>query len=143
MQYCRDVRFDLTPWRWRGTLEGPRAQIGMKARYLVAILVGAAAMQANVSALTTPKESDGPIRLLSCVVSGNGTLEAEVDNQSDDAMSCYIRCNYEIGEKTFSHGFQATIPKHFNGRVGGFDTQGGRAGSYSGDVGACTKSPAR
>jgi hypothetical protein len=114
----------------------------MKARYGVAVLVAAAAMQADVSALTTPRESDGPIRLLACVVSGNGTLAAEVDNQSDDAMSCYIHCNYELGEKTFSHGFQATIPRHFNGRVGGFDTQGGRAGSYSGDVGNCTKTSA-
>jgi hypothetical protein len=114
----------------------------MKARYVLAVLVAAALTQTDVSALATPKESDGPIRLLSCVVSGNGTLEAEVDNQSDDAMSCYIRCNYEIGEKTFSHGFQATIPKRFNGRVGGFDTSGGKAGSYSGDVGTCTKTSA-
>jgi hypothetical protein len=114
----------------------------MNSRLILGVLVAVAAIQADVSALNTPKESDGPIRLLSCVVSGNGKLEAEVDNQSEDAMSCYIRCNYEIGGKTFSHGFQATIPKRFNGRVGGFDTSGGKAGSYSGDVGTCTKTSA-
>jgi hypothetical protein len=111
----------------------------MKMRYVLAGMAAIFAIRTDVYALTTPKESDGPIRLLSCVVSGTGNLEAEVDNQSDDAMSCYIRCNYEIGGKTFSHGFQATIPKRFNGRVGGFDTSGGKAGSYSGDVGTCTK----
>ena len=120
----------------------PGLKTGMKSRHLLAALAAIFAIRADVYALNTPKESDGPIRLLSCVVSGNGTLEAEVDNQSDDAMSCYIRCNYEIGGKTFSHGFEVTIPKRFNGRVGGFDTSGGKAGNYSGDVGTCTKTSA-
>jgi hypothetical protein len=111
----------------------------MKARHSLAALAALAATQADVRALTPPSESDGPVRLLNCVVSPGGTLEAEVDNQSDEAMSCNIRCNYEFGGKTFSHWFEVTVPKRFTGRVGEFDTSNGKPGSYSGDVGTCKK----
>jgi len=94
---------------------------------------------ADVYGLTPPSDSDGPIRLLNCVVSAGGILEAEVDSQSDDAMSCNIQCNYELAGKTLSHWFEARIPAHFNGRVGKFDTAGGKPGSYSGEVGTCRK----
>ena len=114
----------------------------MKAPIAMASLVATVVLQADVSALTPPKESDGPIRLLACVVSAQGLLEAEVDNQSDDAMGCYIRCNYVVGEQTFTRGFEVTIPARFNGRVGHFDTAGGKAGSYSGEVGSCRKTSA-
>ena len=114
----------------------------MNTRHRLAALVALAAAQSTIPALTPPSKSDGPIRLLSCVVSPNGTLEAEVDNSSDAAMSCNIRCNYAIGETTFSHWFEVSIPARFNGRVGRFDTTGGKAGNYSGDVGTCTKVPA-
>jgi hypothetical protein len=96
-----------------------------------------------VFALNPPSDSDGPVRLLSCVVSPNGVLEAEVESQSDDALSCNIHCNYEFGEKPFTHWFEATIPKRFMGRVGHFDTNGGRAGNFSGEVGTCRKTEAR
>lgn len=101
-----------------------------------------AATQADVSALTPPSKSDGPIRLLSCIVSPSGILEAEVDNTSESAMSCNIRCNYDIGGQTFSQWLEVSIPARFNGRVGRFDTSGAKAGSYSGDVGTCTKTSA-
>ena len=94
-------------------------------------------------ALTPPSESDGPIRLLACVVGPDGVLEAEVENQSEDAMSCNIRCNYEFGERPFFHWFEVTIPARFSGRVGRFDTSNGKAGRYSGDVGTCKKTEAR
>jgi hypothetical protein len=93
----------------------------------------------DVHALTPPSDSDGPIKLLTCIVSPAGILEAEVNSQSDDAVSCNIRCTYELGEKMFSHSFSVTIPARFQGRVGRFDTNNGKAGSYSGDVGACEK----
>jgi hypothetical protein len=101
-----------------------------------------AALHADVFALNPPSDSDGPIRLMSCVVAANGMLEAEVDSQSDDSLSCNIRCNYELGGKPFYHWFQVTIPKRFMGRVGRFDTSGGKPGSYSGEVGSCRKNPA-
>jgi hypothetical protein len=115
----------------------------MKARHILAALAALAATHADVSALTPPSESDGPIKLLSCIVSTGGTLEAEVDNRSDDAMNCNIRCNYDIGGQTFSHWFEVTIPGRYNGRVGRFDTSGGQAGNYSGDVGTCKKTALR
>ena len=108
----------------------------------LAALAAIAATRADVYALTPPSDSDGPVRLLNCVVSPNGLLEVEVDSQSDDAMSCNLRCNYELGGQTFSHWFEVTIPARFNGRVGRFDTSGAKAGNYSGDVGTCKKTKA-
>lgn len=112
----------------------------MKRRFWLTAMVGVAAAQ--VFGLTPPSRSDGPVRLLSCVVSPAGILEAEVDSQVDDAMACTLRCNYDIGGKTFTHWFDETIPARFNGRVGKFDTTGGTAGNYSGDVGRCQKTAA-
>lgn len=109
----------------------------MKTRLWLMVL--AAMMAPVVHALVTPKASDGPIRLLTCSVSAKGLLEAQVDNQGDDAMFCNIRCNYEIEGKTLSHTFSETIPRHFQGRVGSFDTNNAKAGSYSGEVGSCKK----
>jgi hypothetical protein len=111
----------------------------MKTRLLLMALAATAASQSTVHAITPPSASDGPIRLLTCVVTPNGILEAEVDNQSEDAMNCNIRCNYALGERTFSQSFNVTIPARFNGRVGRFDTSNGKAGSYSGEVGTCKK----
>jgi hypothetical protein len=119
----------------------PRSNHGVKARLALAslaILVN----HADVYALNPPSDSDGPIRLLSCVVSASGILEAEVDSQSDDALSCNLSCSYDIGGKLLSHWFVVTIPKRFSGRVGHFDTNGGRAGNFSGDVGTCEKTDA-
>jgi hypothetical protein len=95
--------------------------------------------QGAVYALTTPKASDGPIRLLGCVVSANGVLEARVDNQGDDAMFCNVRCNYEVEGKMLSHTFSETIPWHFLATIAKFDTSAGKAGNYSGNVGSCKK----
>jgi hypothetical protein len=111
----------------------------MKTRHSLILLGAIAATQADVYGLTPPSASDGPVKLLSCVVNPDGTLEAEVDNQTDDAMSCNIRCNYELGERMFSHTFEITIPKRFHGRVGRFDTSNAKAGNYTGDVGTCEK----
>ena len=111
----------------------------MKTRLPLLALATIAATQSDVYGITPPSASDGPIRLLTCVVTSTGILEAEVDNQSEDAMNCNIRCNYELGERTFSHSFNVTIPARFNGRVGRFDTSNGKAGNYSGDVGTCNK----
>jgi hypothetical protein len=97
------------------------------------------ASQSTVYGLTPPSDSDGPIKLLTCVVTETGVLEAEVDSQADDAMMCNIRCNYELGERMFSHTFSVTIPARFHGRIGRFDTSNARAGNYSGDVGTCRK----
>ena len=113
----------------------------MRARFWLTVLTAAAAAQ--VFGLTPPSKSDGPIRLLNCVVSPSGLLEAEVDSTSDHPMSCDITCNYEIGGKTFSHWFNETIPARYNGRVGKFDTSGARPGNYSGDVGICKKGAGR
>jgi hypothetical protein len=117
-------------------------QSGMKARHGLALVAAVAATHADVYALNSPSESDGPVRLLACVVGRDGMLEAEVDNQSDDAMNCNISCNYEFGGKPFSHWFEVTIPKHFTGRVGHFDTNNGKAGRFQGDMGTCKKSEA-
>jgi hypothetical protein len=113
----------------------------MKTRVWLVSIVAVATAQ--VFGLTPPSKSDGPVRLLNCVVSGAGVLEAEVDSQVDDAMNCNLRCNYEIGGNTFSHSFNESIPAHFRGRIGKFDTSGGKAGNYSGDVGTCKQTGAR
>ena len=113
----------------------------MTSRVWLVTIVAIAAAQ--VFALTSPSKSDGPVRLLNCVVSGTGLLEAEVDSQVDDAMNCNLRCNYDVGGSTFSHWFNESIPAHFNGRVGNFDTSGGKAGNYSGEVGTCKKAATR
>jgi hypothetical protein len=115
---------------------------GMNKRLCLIALAAVAAPLAGVSALTPPSKADGPIRLLSCVVSPTGVLEAEVDNHPDSAQLCNVRCNFAIGETTFSHWFEVSIPARFNGRVGRFDTTGGKAGNYSGDVGTCEKTAA-
>jgi hypothetical protein len=114
----------------------------MKTRLGLATLAVLASIHADVSALMPPSKSDGPIKLLNCIVSGDGTLEAEVDNSSEDAQNCNIRCNYSIGETTYSHWFEVSIPARYSGRVGRFDTSGGKKGNYSGDVGTCQKTPA-
>ncbi len=101
-----------------------------------------AAMGAGLSAayaLTPPSDSDGPIKLLACVVTPAGILEAEVDSSVDERMTCDLRCNYELGERMFSHTFTETIPARFQGRVGQFETNNAKAGSYSGEVLDCQK----
>lgn len=110
----------------------------MKARQIVLVLA-AMAPQATVLAVTSPSDADGPVRLLTCSVSPTGLLEAQVDSRTDDAMSCSIRCSYELGDRKFSHTFSVTIPGRFQGRVGKFDTSGAKAGNYSGDVGTCKR----
>ena len=92
-----------------------------------------------LAALASPliAQSPGPIRLLSCVVSSTGLFEAEVENTSDSAQTCNLRCDYVVGEATISHRFEVSIPARFRGRVGQFDTSRGQPGSYSGQVGAC------
>lgn len=114
----------------------------MKTRILFATLAAAAVTQ-DVSGLNPPSDSDGPVTLLACLVSPGGVLEAEVDSQSDDAMNCNIQCNYEFGGKPFTHWFNVRIPKRYVGKVGRFDTNGGRAGTFSGEIGTCRKTEAR
>jgi hypothetical protein len=110
----------------------------MKARHCwVAIATVAATSVAY--ALVTPSDSDGPVKLLGCVVTSSAVLEAAVVSQSDHAMSCDIRCSYELGERMFSHTFTVTIPARFQGRVGRFDTSNAKPGNYSGEVGSCEK----
>jgi hypothetical protein len=111
----------------------------MKAGHRHVVLAATLTAASAVYALTPPSDSDGPIKLLACVVTPSGILEASVDSRSDVAMSCDIRCNYELGERMFSHTFIVTIPKRFQGRVGRFDTSNGKAGNYSGQVGSCEK----
>ena len=112
----------------------------MRRPYLPALAALAlAAPPASVFGLTPPSDSDGPIKLLTCVVRPTGVLEAEVESQTDDAMSCSIRCSYELGDRKFSHSFEVTIPGRFQGRVGEFDTSSAKAGNYRGDVGTCKK----
>jgi hypothetical protein len=100
-------------------------------------------VQADVYGLTPPSSSDGPIKLLTCVVTPTGILEAEVDSQTEDAMNCNIRCSYELGERRFSHSFNVTIPGRFQGRIGRFDTSNAKAGNYSGELGTCKKTSLR
>jgi len=111
----------------------------MKTRNCLLALAAIIAPQADVYSLTPPSAGDGDIRLLSCTVNPQGILEALVDSQTEDAMSCNIRCNYELGEKMFSHTFSVTIPGRFHGSIGRFDTSNAKAGNYSGDLGTCKK----
>ncbi len=104
------------------------------------VAAGVASVATSIGyGLTPPSASDGPVKLLSCVVSPNGLLEAAVDSQTDDRMRCHIRCTYQIAERTFNHSFVETIPARFQGRVGQFDTATGKAGNYSGDISGCEK----
>jgi hypothetical protein len=111
----------------------------MKTRRWLAALGAVAAAQSDVYGLNPPSDSDGPVRLLACIVNAQRILEAEVDSISTDDMDCNIRCNYQLGEKTFSQYFNVTIPGRFQGRVGRFDTGEGKPGNYSGEVGTCKK----
>ena len=111
----------------------------MKTIHRLNCFVTMVALATAAHALNPPSAADGPINLLSCVVAPTGVLHAHVDNQGDDAMFCNIRCNYELGGKMFSHTFDGTIPKRFQGRFGEFDTNGARPGSYPGEVGRCKK----
>jgi len=113
--------------------------VNVKTKHGLAALIAILTTQTEVHALTPPSDSDGPIKLSTCTVSPQGILEAEVDSQTDDEMSCNIRCNYELGERTFSQSFNVTIPGRFHGRVGRFDTSSAKAGNYSGEVGTCKK----
>jgi hypothetical protein len=121
------------------TFKRRRQGASMKTRHWLVALAAMVAAQADVYGLTPPSDSDGPIKLLTCVVTPQGILEAEVVSQTEDAMDCNIRCNYELGENRFSHSFNVTIPGRFQGRVGEFDTGNARAGNYSGNVGTCKK----
>ena len=109
----------------------------MKHRQIWVTSAMAAAVGSAVYALNPPSSSDGPVKLLSCVVTPAGVLEAAVASQSDDAMSCAIRCNYELSGRMFSHTFTVTIPARFQGRVGEFDTNNAKAGNYSGEISDC------
>ena len=111
----------------------------MKTRLCLLTFATLVAAHADVYGLTPLSDSDGPIRLLACIVTPQGVLEAEVASQADDSMSCNIRCSYELGSQMFSHSFNVSIPGRFQGRVGRFDTVNARAGNYSGDVGTCKK----
>ena len=111
----------------------------MKTRHCILALAAVLAAHADVHGLTPPSESDGPIKLLACIVTPTGVLEAEVASQADDDMNCNINCSYELGSQMFSHSFNVSIPRRFQGRVGRFDTVNARAGNYSGDVGTCKK----
>jgi hypothetical protein len=111
----------------------------MRTRYFLVALAATAMTQSAVYGITPPSSSDGPIRLLTCVVNPNGILEAEVESQADESMNCDIRCNYELGERMFSESFNVTIPARFYGRIGRVDTHNARAGNYSGDLGKCRK----
>jgi hypothetical protein len=113
--------------------------MAMTSRLRLLALAALALPLAGVHALTPPSESDGPVRLLNCIVTPQGALQAEVDSQSDDVMMCSIRCSYELGDQKFSHTFRESIPARFQGRVGRFDTGNARAGNYSGDVSDCKK----
>ena len=111
----------------------------MRTRNWLAALAVISASQSDVYGLTPPGDSDGPIKLLGCIVNPQGVLEAEVDSQVDEDMNCNIRCNYEIADRMFTYSFSVTIPKRFRGRVGQFDTSTARPGNYSGEIGTCKK----
>jgi hypothetical protein len=111
----------------------------MNARHCWVAIIAAGTAASAAYALVAPSASDGPVKLLSCVVTPAGVLEASVDNQSDDAMSCDIRCSYELGGRTFSHDFSLSIPAKYQGRVGQFDTGNAKAGNYPGEIGRCQK----
>ena len=110
----------------------------MQPRHRLAALA-AATITTDVFGLNPPSDSSGPVTLLSCVVSSGGILEAEVDSKTDDTMACNIHCNYEFGGKPFSQWLEVVVPARFNGRLGRFDTNGGRAGNFSGEMGTCRK----
>ena len=110
----------------------------MKTRFWLAITVLLALASADY-ALTPPSAAEGPIKLLACVVTPGGKLEASVESQTDDTMSCNIRCNYELGGRMFSHTFSESIPGRFTGRIGQFDTNNAKAGNYTGEMGTCSK----
>ena len=101
-------------------------------RFVMALLALAAPLAANNS---------GPVRLVSCVVSDTGLLEAEVESTADFAQTCSLRCDYVVGGTTISHRFYASIPARFKGIVGQVDTWRGQPGSYSGHVDGCRKLP--
>jgi hypothetical protein len=103
--------------------------------FLVATLAGASA----AVAITPPSSSDGPVKLLACVVSPAGILEAEVASSADETLRCDISCGYELGEHRFTHTFSVSIRSRFQGRVGRFDTNNARPGNYSGEVSNCAK----
>ena len=105
----------------------------MKARLFTLIAL-------SVPLLGIPNSS-GPIRLLSCVVSRAGLLEAEAENTSDTAQLCNLRCDFTLEDTTSSHWFEVSIPARFSGIVGQFDTARGRPGSYSGRLGGCRSTP--
>lgn len=113
----------------------------MKTRHYVITLVALVAPLAGVLALAPPAKVSGRVRLVACVVSRTGLMEAEVESTSDAAMYCHLRCDYVIRDATLSHAFKADIPARFSGRVGQFDTSSGRPGRYSGEVGACQVIP--
>ena len=109
----------------------------MKIRDGLGLLAVTLATASAVYPLNPPSSSDGPVKLLACVVSPSGVLEAEIDSAADQTQRCDIRCNYEMGEHMFSHTFEVAVPARFHGRVGRFDTNGARAGSFPGDVLHC------
>ena len=113
----------------------------MDTRRLTIALGAMALVHAHVHALAPPSATDGPVKLLACVVTPQGVLEAEVDSQSDEAMDCSVRCNYEFGDKMLSQSFNVTIPARSQGKVGGVAVSAAKAGNYSGDIGSCKKSP--
>ena len=107
----------------------------MKSRLLILIALAAP--------LVGIPKTTGPVRVLSCVVSRAGLLEAEVENTSDTAQICKLRCDFTIGETTRSHWFEVSIPARFSGIVGQIETFRGRPGSYPGRVGTCRRIPPR
>ena len=102
------------------------------ARYAIALAALVAPLVAK-----TPE----PVRLLSCVVSSAGLLEAEVENTSGSTQACSLRCDYVIGESTISHRFEISIQARFRGIAGQVDTFRGQPGSYPGVISMCRKMP--
>ena len=103
------------------------------ARHLVAMAALATPLAANTA---------GPIRLLSCTVSGAGLLEAVVENTSDTVHTCNLRCEFVIGGSTITHRFgEVSIPSRYRGVVAQFDTARGQPGTCSGEVARCEKLP--
>jgi len=97
-----------------------------------------------MAALATPLAGNtpGPIRLLSCTVSGAGLLEAVVENTSDTVHTCNLRCDYVASGARLSHRFaEVTIPSRYSGVVAQADTGRGQPGTYSGNVDVCEELP--
>lgn len=111
----------------------------MKAPLYRVAITAAVLAAPSTQALTPPSASDGPMKLLNCVVTTAGILQAEVYSSADETLSCDIRCDYELGERMFSHTFTESIPARFQGRVGRHDVTNARAGNYSGEIGNCQK----